>query len=224
MATYRDVAHTYTTPVIENVEIGRAIENQNAKQYTITYIQNYADYAGPAGLNSTDTRAPSAYLVEETQPLRIGFGLVRFARVYVELPGSIVTKYSGFETDYGQSGFRNTFSSSGAGVYAASITWSEYGARAPKPRPVEVTRTRTFSLSAPSLPSLAVPPTIGGSTVDWTGTKYAIDNSTGITPEQIAEGKNRWVSDGSTSGPTSGVRSAISGIWRGAIYFMEVES
>lgn len=224
MAHFYDLPNDYTTPQIINIQVGRALPSQDKKEWTITYLQKYASFT-PTALNSTYTTGGlTGYLVEETLPEKIGGGMVRFQRVYVELPATETVTVSGLKVDYGRAGFKNKTFGAGASIYGPGTVWSEYGVTAPSLRRYNWTRTTTYHLTQPTPDALEIPPTFDGSTVDWEGTRYVIDNSSVITPEQIAAGFNRWVSDGSTVAPSSGARASEPQLWRGKIWTLVTEA
>lgn len=131
--------------------------NSTTSQFDLEYIQWANSYTGLAlGTNSDD--APNAILVEQGPVRKIAPGVVRYSRVYCQLP---VTWAETMQVAY-------TFPGLSAG---AGSTWNPYFYRGPVTlyAIATVTHSYTSSESPPTLDNTFIV-TDGGNVVDYIGT------------------------------------------------------
>lgn len=130
--------------------------NSNVAQFALTYVQFQNAYVEPTlGSNSAD--APSAYLVEKGPIQKIGAGVLKFQRVYCQLP---VTWNETQQMAYTFPGL----------TYGTGATWTAYGTRSPITLYAIATVAHTFTVSAtpPTLDNTFIV-TDGGNVVDYIG-------------------------------------------------------
>lgn len=140
--------------------------NSGTRIYSLQFVQWENAYAD-ATLGSTLNAAPSSYLVEQSPATRIGAGMIRFERVYAEIPQlwveaqQIVYTYPGLSS-------------------GTLFTYNRYGLRRPTTVPKLATVTHEYVLSN-TIPTANISNvtivTLNGQPVDWIGEASAQDNT-----------------------------------------------
>lgn len=130
--------------------------NSTKAQFDLEYVQWANTYAA-ATLGATSSDAPSANLVEQGPLTKVSPGIVRFKRVYCQLPDTWA------ETQQIAYTFPGLSSGSGS-------SWQQYGYRAPITlySIATVTHSYTQSATAPTLDATFIV-TDGGNVVDYIG-------------------------------------------------------
>jgi hypothetical protein len=132
--------------------------NSTVAQYDLEFVQFQNAYT-PASLDDTSIYAPSAFLVNQGPVTKIGGGVVKFKRLYCQLPQTWGETQEMAYTFPGLSGFT-----------AIGAIWTPYLYRAPITLYVIATITHTFTHGT-------TPPTLntgfivsdGGNVVDYIG-------------------------------------------------------